>query len=55
MAQPDEEHSPIRDSGAEASAAGFAKRPAYPNRRAFIGGSDARIIMGQDEQALAGC
>ena len=23
-----------------------------PNRRSFIGGSDARIIMGQDEKAL---
>ena len=25
---------------------------ARPNRRAFIGGSDARIIMGEDEAAL---
>src|SRR6266705_1744956 len=24
----------------------------YPNRRGFIGGSDARIIMGNDEAAL---
>jgi hypothetical protein len=24
----------------------------YPDRRHFIGGSDARIIMGQDEKAL---
>src|SRR6202047_4221434 len=24
----------------------------YPNRRGFIGGSDARIIMGTDETAL---
>ena len=24
---------------------------ARPNRRAFIGGSDARIIMGEDEAA----
>ena len=24
----------------------------YPSRRAFIGGSDARIIMGDDEGAL---
>jgi predicted phage-related endonuclease len=24
----------------------------YENRRSFIGGSDARIIMGQDEAAL---
>jgi predicted phage-related endonuclease len=24
----------------------------YENRRAFIGGSDARIIMGSDEAAL---
>ena len=24
----------------------------HPNRRSFIGGSDARIIMGQDEAAL---
>src|SRR5262245_2127335 len=28
----------------------FAK--SYENRRAFIGGSDARIIMGSDEAAL---
>jgi predicted phage-related endonuclease len=25
---------------------------AYPNRRAFIGGSNARIIMGDEEAAL---
>jgi hypothetical protein len=24
-----------------------------PNRRSFIGGSDARIVMGQDEKALS--
>ena len=29
-----------------------ACRRSCENRRAFIGGSDARIIMGQDEQAL---
>jgi predicted phage-related endonuclease len=28
------------------------RRAADPSRRAFIGGSDARIIMGQDEEAL---
>ena len=28
------------------------KRIADSNRRLFIGGSDARIIMGQDEKAL---
>jgi predicted phage-related endonuclease len=26
----------------------------HGDRRQFIGGSDARIIMGQDEKALAG-
>src|SRR5262245_16602769 len=33
----------------------FAPAPAYPkdaNRRSFVGGSDARIIMGTDEAAL---
>jgi predicted phage-related endonuclease len=29
-----------------------ARLDLYPNRRAFIGGSDARIIMGSDEAAL---
>jgi predicted phage-related endonuclease len=29
-----------------------AKLPDSPERRHFIGGSDARIIMGQDEKAL---
>src|SRR5947199_7711241 len=30
----------------------FANRKYYPTRRDFIGGSDARIIMGEDEAAL---
>jgi hypothetical protein len=33
----------------------FTRAPVYPNegnRRSFIGGSDARIIMGTDEAAL---
>jgi predicted phage-related endonuclease len=29
-----------------------ARREANENRRHFIGGSDARVIMGQDEKAL---
>jgi predicted phage-related endonuclease len=29
-----------------------SRRAADPSRRAFIGGSDARIIMDQDEEAL---
>jgi hypothetical protein len=31
---------------------GTAKKESPANRRNFIGGSDARIIMGQDEKAL---
>ena len=27
-------------------------KPVHTNRRHFVGGSDARIIMGQDEKAL---
>jgi len=33
----------------------FAPAPVYPkdtNRRSFVGGSDARIVMGTDEAAL---
>src|SRR5262249_53663155 len=30
----------------------FAQTSAHGNRRAFIGGSDARIVMGNDEAAL---
>jgi predicted phage-related endonuclease len=30
----------------------LAKQPHEPDRRHFIGGSDARIIMGKDEKAL---
>src|ERR1035437_3912256 len=30
----------------------LAKQPHKPDRRYFIGGSDARIIMGKDEKAL---
>src|SRR5712672_2800316 len=30
----------------------FKKQPHKPDRRNFIGGSDARIIMGKDEKAL---
>jgi hypothetical protein len=52
MAQAEDVHSPIRDSVAEARPSGSAKRAIDPSRRAFIGGSDARIIMGQDEEAL---
>src|SRR5580692_5624951 len=52
MAQAEDLHSPIRDSVAEARQNGPAKRPLDPSRRTFIGGSDARIIMGQDEEAL---
>jgi predicted phage-related endonuclease len=29
-----------------------SKNPTMPSRRSFIGGSDARIIMGSDEEAL---
>jgi predicted phage-related endonuclease len=32
-----------------AKTAQFSRRP---DRRSFIGGSDARVIMGQDEKAL---
>ena len=46
MAQAEDVHSPIRDSAAEARPSGSAKRAIDPSRRAFIGGSDARIIMG---------
>ena len=28
------------------------KQPHKPDRKSFIGGSDARIIMGKDEKAL---
>ena len=31
---------------------GVAVNPRFSNRRHFIGGSDARIIMGSDEAAL---
>ena len=30
----------------------FAKPHGFSDRRSFIGGSDARIIMGEDEAAL---
>src|SRR5712672_2791360 len=30
----------------------FKKQPHKPDRKNFIGGSDARIIMGKDEKAL---
>jgi predicted phage-related endonuclease len=52
MAQAEDVHSPIRDSLAEVRSDGSAKPVVVANRRAFIGGSDARIIMGQDEEAL---
>src|SRR5580700_11901615 len=52
MAQAEDVHSPIRDSVAEAKPSKTLRRAADPSRRAFIGGSDARIIMGQDEEAL---
>jgi predicted phage-related endonuclease len=52
MAQAEDVHSPIRDSEAEARPSKTSRRAADPSRRAFIGGSDARIIMGQDEEAL---
>src|SRR6516162_4279833 len=52
MAQAKDVHSPIRDSVAEARPTVSAKRAGDPSRRAFIGGSDARIIMGEDDAAL---
>jgi predicted phage-related endonuclease len=52
MAQAEDLHSPIRDSVAEARRSKTSRRAVDPSRRAFIGGSDARIIMGQDEEAL---
>jgi predicted phage-related endonuclease len=52
MAQAEDTHSPIRDSVSEARPSKASRRIADPSRRAFIGGSDARIIMGQDEEAL---
>jgi predicted phage-related endonuclease len=52
MAQAEDVHSPIRDSGAEARQDEAGKRAVAASRRTFIGGSDARIIMGQDEEAL---
>ena len=34
---------------------GFINRIAdFPNRRTFIGGSDARIFMGEDKEAFVG-
>ena len=52
MAQAEDVHSPIRDSVAAARPDGSARQVFIANRRAFIGGSDARIIMGEDENAL---
>jgi hypothetical protein len=42
---------PIRDPGGRPMTASVWTKP-YENRRAFIGGSDARIIMGSEEAAL---
>jgi len=52
MAQAEDVHSPIRDSVAAARPGGSARQVFNANRRAFIGGSDARIITGEDENAL---
>jgi hypothetical protein len=52
MAQAENMHNAIRDSLADARPNEPAKRAFNANRRAFIGGSDARIIMGEDEKAL---
>jgi predicted phage-related endonuclease len=52
MAQAEDVHNANLDSGAEARPTVSAKRAGDPSRRAFIGGSDARIIMGEDEGAL---
>jgi putative phage-type endonuclease len=52
MAQAGNMHNAIRDSLADARPNEPAKRALNGNRRAFIGGSDARIIMGEDEKAL---
>jgi predicted phage-related endonuclease len=51
MAQADSVPSAIRASITDASANSSTKRKSA-NRRYFIGGSDARIIMGTDEAAL---
>jgi len=51
MAQADSVRSPILNPITDASANRTTKRR-YRDRRYFIGGSDARIIMGDDEAAL---
>jgi hypothetical protein len=55
MAQAEDVHNANLDSGAEARPTVSAKRAGDPSRRSFIGGSDARIIMGEDEAALLPC
>jgi predicted phage-related endonuclease len=59
MAQAEKVHSAIRDSLAEAAEGAamrldntVGRRAFQANRRSFIGGSDARIILGEDEAAL---
>src|SRR6516162_397029 len=52
MAQAEDVHSPIRDSVAAARPDGSEARVFNANRRSFVGGSDARIVMGHDEEAL---
>ena len=51
MAQADSVPSPIREPITGASSNRSTKRRST-DRRYFIGGSDARIIMGDDEAAL---
>ena len=51
MAQADSVPNPILNPITDASANQSTRRP-YRDRRYFVGGSDARIIMGDDESAL---
>ena len=51
MAQADSVPTPIQAPITDATSNLFTKRRS-PDRRYFIGGSDARIIMGEDEAAL---
>jgi predicted phage-related endonuclease len=51
MAEADSTPTAVRDLFTGASSKASTKRPTA-DRRYFIGGSDARIIMGDDEAAL---
>src|SRR5262245_6310322 len=54
MAQADSTPTPVRDlfTGADTDRSTKQLRSRLGNRRYFIGGSDARIIMGDDESAI---